>query len=37
MITATPVALIDLQDPEADLPAPGKRIFKDQYLGPTIV
>jgi hypothetical protein len=37
MITATPVALIDLQDPEADLPVPDKRIFKDQYLGPTII
>jgi hypothetical protein len=37
MITATPVALVDLGDPEADLPVPDKRIFKDQYLGPTIV
>jgi hypothetical protein len=37
MITATPVALIDLDDPDADLPAPNHRIFRDQYLGPTIV
>lgn len=37
MITATPVALIDTQDPEADLPAPSKRIFEEQYMGPTII
>jgi hypothetical protein len=36
MITATPVAMIDLLDPEADLPAPDKRTF-NQYLGPTVI
>lgn len=37
MITASPVALVDLYDLEADLPVPDRRIFRDQYLGPTIV
>lgn len=37
MITATPIALVDLDDEDADLPVPDKRIFKDQYMGPTIV
>lgn len=37
MITATPVALIDIRDPEAELPVPGKRDFQDQYLGPGLV
>lgn len=37
MITASPVAMIDLGDPEADLPTPSKRIFEDHYMGPTII
>jgi hypothetical protein len=37
MITATPVAMIDLRDPDADLPVPSTRHFRDQYLGPTII
>lgn len=37
MITATPVGLIDVQDPEADLPTPSKRIFEEQYMGPGII
>lgn len=37
MITATPVAMIDVDDPDADLPVPDKRIFNEDYMGPTII
>lgn len=36
MVTATPVAMIDLLDPEADLPVPDHRAF-NQYLGPAVI
>lgn len=36
MVTATPVAMIDLLDPEADLPVPDRRTF-NQYLGPAVI
>lgn len=36
MVTATPVAMIDLLDPEADLPVPDRRAF-NQYLGPAVI
>jgi hypothetical protein len=37
MVTATPVAMIDLKDPDADLPVPATRHFRDQYLGPVVI
>lgn len=37
MVTATPVALVDIRDPEAELPVPGTRHFRDQYLGPQVI
>ena len=37
MITATPVAMIDVKEPDADLPVPDRRIFNENYMGPTII
>lgn len=37
MITATPVALIDVTDPTEELPVPDKRAFNETYMGPSIV
>jgi hypothetical protein len=37
MVTATPVGLIDVMDPDADLPKPSRRVFEEQYLGPGII
>ena len=37
MITATPVILIDVTDPEEILPAPDKRTFNETYMGPSII
>lgn len=37
MITATPVILIDVTDPEEILPVPDKRTFNETYMGPTII
>lgn len=37
MITATPVAMIDIKEPDADLPVPDKRSFNENYMGPTII
>jgi hypothetical protein len=37
MITATPVAMIDVSEPDEDLPVPDKRIFNENYMGPTII
>ena len=37
MRTATPVALIDLEDRDADLPMPHRREFSEPYMGPTII
>lgn len=37
MITATPVAMIDVTDPTNELPIPDKRIFTETYMGPTII
>lgn len=37
MITATPVAMIDVKEPAEDLPVPDRRIFNENYMGPTII
>jgi hypothetical protein len=37
MITATPVILIDVTDPEEILPVPDKRTFNETYMGPSII
>jgi hypothetical protein len=37
MITATPVILIDVTDPEEILPVPDKRAFNETYMGPSII
>jgi hypothetical protein len=37
MITATPVAMIDVKDPAEDLPVPDRRIFNENYMGPTVI
>ncbi len=37
MITATPVAMIDVKEPSEDLPVPDKRIFNENYMGPSII
>jgi hypothetical protein len=37
MITATPVILIDITDPEEILPVPDKRTFNETYMGPSII
>jgi hypothetical protein len=37
MITATPVAMIDVKDLSADLPVPNKRVINEMYMGPDIV
>lgn len=37
MINIDPVALIDVKDPEADLPAPDQRVINESYMGPDII
>lgn len=37
MISATPVAMIDVTDPMEELPVPDKRLFTETYMGPTII
>lgn len=37
MITATPVAMIDITNPMEELPVPDKRAFNETYMGPSIV
>jgi hypothetical protein len=37
MITATPVAMIDVKDQDEELPIPDKRIFNENYMGPTVI
>ncbi len=37
MIHIDPVALVDIKEPDADLPVPDKRIINETYMGPHII
>lgn len=37
MTEIDPVALVDVNDLDADLPVPDKRVINEQYMGPDII
>jgi len=37
MVHIDPVAMIDIKDPDSDLPVPDRRVLNESYMGPDII